>query len=437
MHVLTRVRGTLRRFGLATPATRVLLGVSGGSDSIALAYVMRELDAARELQVAGLAHFNHQLRETAGRDERFVTALGERLGWPVVTDREDVAARARRERRSLEDAARTARHAFFERARIASGADVVAVGHTRDDQAETFLLRLLRGAGSRGLAAMHPRAGTVIRPLIDCRRASLRAYLSEVGATFVEDESNADRSIPRNRVRAELLPSLERFNPGIVDVLANEAALAREEWTWLETEAGALRARAAQKRPEGLVLDVEALAAAPPAIRRLAVWQTMRDLAGGRPVGFGHVEAALALLDCRDGSLDGPGQRLERIGSRLVLTNSPRGQVNLFQYPLSIPGEVRLAEAGLLVSAELVEGSRQPPSRATGRLAIVRRDSVPGAAGGPEPSSRRLVPADWARRSQEAAGLVRRLEGAPRRARRGAARGGRVRPDCLGGGPRD
>src|SRR5439155_3961093 len=118
------------------------------------------------------------------------------------------AARARRERRSLEDAARVARYAGLERARLELHGDLVALGHTRDDQAETFLLRLVRGAGPRGLAGMYPRHGAFVRPLLDCRRGELRAYLAERGIGYVEDETNADVRIPRNRVRAELLPLL-------------------------------------------------------------------------------------------------------------------------------------------------------------------------------------------------------------------------------------
>ena len=109
---------------------------------------------------------------------RFCRSLADALGWPFLAGREDVRARAADEGRSLEDAARTARHAFFERAREHFSADAVAVGHTRDDQAETFLLRLLRGAGPRGLSAMHPRNGRIIRPLLDCRRGELRADLA-------------------------------------------------------------------------------------------------------------------------------------------------------------------------------------------------------------------------------------------------------------------
>ena len=191
--------------------------MSGGSDSVALAHLLNELDAAGDLEFAGIAHFNHQLRDAANRDEEFVVALAESIGRPCLVDRGDVATRARDEHRSIEDAARASRHAFFERARVHFGAEVVALGHTRDDQAETFLLRLMRGAGPRGLAGMYPRNGPIVRPLLDCRREELRQFLSERGTAFVEDESNADVSIPRNRVRAELLPLIEsRFNPEIV-----------------------------------------------------------------------------------------------------------------------------------------------------------------------------------------------------------------------------
>ena len=139
-------------------------------------------------------------------------------------------ARAASGARSRTRRARRATRSSSARAR-SFGADVVALGHTRDDQAETFLLRLLRGAGPRGLASMHPRRGAIIRPLLDCRRASCARTSTRAASPFVDDESNADVGIPRNRVRAELLPLLEqRFNPSIVDVLADEAELARDEW---------------------------------------------------------------------------------------------------------------------------------------------------------------------------------------------------------------
>ncbi|HWF86407.1 MAG TPA: tRNA lysidine(34) synthetase TilS, partial [Vicinamibacterales bacterium] len=369
MSLLDLVRQTIRDHDLAGPATRVVVALSGGSDSTALAHLLRELAAAGELQVAGIAHFNHRLRPAADAEERFVRGQASALGWPLLVEGEDVAARARRERRSIEDAARTARHAFFERARAHFAADAVALGHTRDDQAETFLLRLLRGAGPRGLAAMHPSRGVLIRPLLACRRSALQAYLAERRVAFVEDESNRDTTIPRNRVRAELLPLLERrFNPAIVDVLADEADMARDIWRWMEMAADALTSGmdAPSARADGAaasqVLDVESLDAAPAAVLRFTVWRAMTAMSGGRPVAFEHVAAVVRLMHQKDGGVDAPGQRVQRVGRGLVLTSRTPGTVgrclpassaNLFAYSLSIPGEVSWPHGACVLSAEL------------------------------------------------------------------------------------
>ena len=233
--LLNGVRRFIREHDLIRPEDRIVAAVSGGSDSVALACLLLDLQSRGELHLAGLADFNHQLRPTADRDEQHTAAFAAKSGVAIITDRADIAARAAANRQSIEAAARTARYEFFERARRHFGANLVALGHTRDDQAETFLLRLLRGAGSRGLAGMHPRRGSFVRPLLACRRAELQAYLASLPVDFVRDESNDDMAIPRNRVRAELIPLLEaRFNPSSIDVLANEADLARETWDWLD-----------------------------------------------------------------------------------------------------------------------------------------------------------------------------------------------------------
>lgn len=360
MDPLDRVRRTIRVHDLARPDTRVLVAVSGGSDSVALAYLLTELAQRQELRIAGIIHVNHQLRPAAAADEVSCAALADRLGWPFLAHRVDVAARARSERRSIEDAARAARYECFEQARLQLEADAIALGHTRDDQAETFLLRLLRGAGSRGLSGMHPRRGRIIRPALDCRRGELRSFLDDRGLPFVHDESNDDVSIPRNRVRAELLPLLERrFNPSIVDVLADEAALARDEWQWIEAAAREAAA-CAVTRPSADVweIDTTAVARMPVALARMVVRDALVQASGGRPVSFRHVNEALRLED----SADGPGLRMERRGQTLVLTSKrtearlkpdpANRSSNLFRYSLSIPGEVALREAGYVVSAE-------------------------------------------------------------------------------------
>jgi tRNA(Ile)-lysidine synthase len=394
MPVIDRVREFVRQHDLIGPETRVVAAVSGGSDSVALVHLLRSLADAGELRLAGVAHFNHQLRPSADADERFAAGVAASLNLPFTSDREDVSALAIREHRSVEDAGRTARHAFFERVRAASGADVVALGHTRDDQAETVLLRLMRGAGPRGLAGMHPKNGHIIRPLLGCRRQELREWLAERTLPFVEDETNQDVSVPRNRVRAELLPLLAaRFNPAIVDVLADQAELSREMLDWMDATADALAARIVRRGalPDGAKqydIDADDLLSAPPALRRRMLWRVMSEVAGRRPIAFGHVAAALRLIEERaDNRADFPGQRLERIGTSVVLTGridgaqgrrAPDEVSNLFRFPLSIPGEVALPDAGWIVSAEPFAGATvsNPVARDT---ALVRLDLCRGS----------------------------------------------------------
>ncbi|HKB10978.1 MAG TPA: tRNA lysidine(34) synthetase TilS, partial [Vicinamibacterales bacterium] len=278
MNLLAEVRRCIAQHELIPRGAGVLAAVSGGSDSIALVHMLRELEHEGDLRLLGIVHFNHQLRTAADADEQFVHGVADRFGLPFFAGRGDVAARARLQRRSIEVAARAARYEWFERARATAGADLVALGHTRDDQAETVLLRLTRGAGPRGLAGMHPRNGRIVRPLLGCRRDELRAWLGARQLLFVQDSTNADVAIPRNRVRAELLPLLAaRFNPAIVDVLADQADLARDAWNWMERDATALAHRAVRSRVNRhgepvRELDAAALLASPVALQRLVLW---------------------------------------------------------------------------------------------------------------------------------------------------------------------
>ena len=381
MELLDRVRRTIRDHHLAGHDTRVIVALSGGSDSVALAHLMRELDVSGELRLSGFAHFNHQLRPSADGDERFCLEAAGALGLPLLVGREDVRTRARKERRSIEDAARTARHTFLEQAREQLDADVVATGHTRDDQAETLLLRLLRGAGARGLAGMHPRRGAIVRPLLECRRAELRAHLEVRSIEYVHDESNADVGIPRNRVRVELLPLLEaRFNPSVVNVLADESEIAREEWRWMESMADDVGPLVCQREANEWRFDVARLNETPVALGRVIVRRAMVEASGGRPVTFTHVEDGLRLARLGGSPYDGPGFRARRFAETLVLTRrTAKVQSSRFRYPLPVPGEVRSVEGNWIVSAE-VGAAQATPLPVQGRdVALVRLDRCRGA----------------------------------------------------------
>jgi tRNA(Ile)-lysidine synthase len=402
MQLLQRIRRYAGEHHLFGSSTRVLAAVSGGPDSVALLHLLVEFHARGELVLVGVCHFNHQLRTSARGDQRFTTELSRTLGLACLSEEADVAARARAAGQSIERAAHDSRHEFFERARRDFAADVVAVGHTRDDQAETVLLRLIRGAGARGLAGMYPRRDTIIRPLLDCRRGELREYLTARGVAFREDESNRDVTIPRNRIRTELLPLLEsRFNPAVVDVLADEATLARESWEWMRETADRLWHAASRRRDidrREWHVDIATLEDAPPAMARMALWRALTTAAGDRAVAFGHVETLLELIRAgHDRQVDLPGVHAQRIGSVLVLTSRPPSTVGRWSpdrhapaidgsvrhrepgiwYPLSIPGEVQVHGYGYALSVEAAKHDEVAASGAivgSGPQAVIRAD---------------------------------------------------------------
>ena len=381
---------TIERHAMLREGTRVLAAVSAGADSVALLFVLRELEAAGRLTIAGAAHLNHQLRGAdADADEAFSRALAARLGVAFESERVDVGALARAQKRSLEDAARTARYAFLDRAADRVHATAIAVAHTVEDQAETFLLRLLRGAGTRGLAAIRPRTRLpgdassarrwVVRPLLDIERAALRDYLAALGETFRDDASNADVSFTRNRVRHELIPLLQsRFSPSVTATLAREAALARQDEEFLSAEAIKLASQI-------VLLDVTAridaagLRAAPRALSSRVAHAALQRLAGPKSIHFEHVERLLELAECPAGpprALSLPGQDAVRVGNEIRLRPSSAASRrsakreggeggNSFAISLSIPGEVELAPQGLAVGAEPLPGTGGRPERPT------------------------------------------------------------------------
>ena len=319
-HLHQRVRKTIERHALCPPGSRVLVAISGGSDSVALLFLLRDLAENGKFTVAGLAHLNHGLRPTAERDQRFCHELADRLHLRIAVKAEDVKGFARVRNLSVEDAARRIRYDFLEQAADAFGADRIAVGHTQDDQAETFLLKLIRGAGLTGLAGIRPRRGRVIRPLLDAARGELRTYLSVVGEHLIEDESNEDLANPRNRIRHRVLPELDcAAGASTRPAIARAAGLAREDTEWLDELAERRYTQLAVPSEDGVAIEAAVLAAEPAPVRRRVLLKAMRVVAGEREVGLDHVEAAAAALAGSAGGADFPGGRVELRRGKLVL----------------------------------------------------------------------------------------------------------------------
>ena len=318
--VLQKVRRTIQRHGLCPAGTRVIIGLSGGSDSVALTLLLRELAPYMNVAVAGVAHVNHQLRESADRDESFCRELAARLGLPILAARADVKALADARALSVEDAARRARYEFLERAASELGATRIAVGHTLDDQAETFLLKLLRGAGSTGLGAIYPQRDRIIRPVLEASRTELRDYLSALGETWVEDETNADVSNPRNRVRHDVLPHLEAaLGLPARRAIARAAGLLGEDARWLDELAADKLIALSATMAYGLELDADQLRASPLPLARRILLHALRSRANGREVGLEHVQTALDVLTGLSAAGEVPGSRVELRGKKLVL----------------------------------------------------------------------------------------------------------------------
>jgi len=293
--LVAAVARALREAELPARGETLVVGLSGGADSVALLDALALLRRPRGFFLVA-AHLDHGLRPGSGDDAAFCARLCAQLDVPLRLARGDVRGRAAREGEGLEAAARRERYRFLRRVRREEQAAAVAVAHTRDDQAETLLLRLLRGAGATGLSAMRARRGRLLRPLLAVSREEVIAHLRERSLDWREDPSNAAPVHLRNRVRHELLPYLEsRFNPRARAVIARAASLLADEAALLRREARALLASAARSEPGALVIRRSALARVPLPLARAAVREALRRSGGLRGVGAVHVERIVAI----------------------------------------------------------------------------------------------------------------------------------------------
>jgi tRNA(Ile)-lysidine synthase len=382
-----RILAYIRRQELLKAGDRVGAAVSGGADSVALLRLLLQL--RKELGIVlSVVHFNHKLRGAeSDADEQFVAELARQHKLELHCESGEVAVHAREKHLSLEAAARAGRYQYFSRLLLQGGLNRIATGHTLDDQAETVLLRVVRGAGTRGLAGIYPqfsisrqssgvrRQGSIIRPLLRTRRKDLEVYLTGLRQSWREDSSNRDLRHARNRVRHGILPRLERnLNPAVREALAETAEIARAEEEYWEREverllpkAGAGRPRHGQRacpersRKAGATVNVAVLADLPLALRRRVIRAAAESI--GLRLEFRHVEEILdvAAGDAKSAVLP-EGWLVSRNRSELRFEKKATEAANStdYEYRLSIPGRIEVPEVGTLFEALLVSRSVQP-----------------------------------------------------------------------------
>lgn len=351
--LLEKVQQTIHKYRMFRPGEKVVVAVSGGPDSVALLHLLWRLkgDLGVDLHVA---HLDHRLREEESRaDAAFVLSLAKRLGLQATVESRDVLATWRQTGGSIEEVARRVRYEFLERVAERVGGDKIATGHHADDQAETVLLWLVRGAGTAGLAGIPGvRSQRVARPLIEIRRAEIEEYLNQQGLNPCQDSSNLETTYLRNKIRWKLLPLLkEEFNPNIVPTLGRSAVILRDEDECLEEQVSKHLAQVVKKNSgRKLVLDIDALLRYHVTIRRRMIRRSIRMLKGSLyRIGFDHIQGLLELAE------KGPNGRIVHLPERLSAERTrdglivKRGSSAAFHREVKVPGQTEIPE----IEAEL------------------------------------------------------------------------------------
>jgi tRNA(Ile)-lysidine synthase len=349
MTIKEKAKRAIAKHKMLSSGDTVLVGVSGGPDSMALLYILMDLRDEYGITLR-VAHLNHGFRREAADEADFVRRITSSLDIPAVIRFIDVPSIMEKEGLSAQEAARNVRYAFFKEAAKETGANKVALAHTSDDQAETVLMRLLRGSGPQGLSGIPPvrdmlgdcpylraarrRIGTVpgmevngqqltiIRPLMDCSRKEIEGYLSERGIPFVTDISNLKMGYLRNRVRMELIPFLEGYNPNIKETLIRTGELAYRDEDFLETEADKAYQSITVPSVDGLTMEFKALKGLHAAISSRVIRRGIMEVKGDmKRISFEHISDILSLLHSGEGrwSLHLPDVTVSREHDRVIL----------------------------------------------------------------------------------------------------------------------
>jgi len=349
-----RVLHFIQRHHLVSSQHRLLVAVSGGPDSVCLLHILVKLQAELDIRLH-LAHLNHQLRGAeAEADARYVSDLAHRLGIPATIEQRDVKAYQVQQHISLEEAAREVRYRFLANTAKSVGASRVAVGHTVDDHIETILMHLIRGTGTRGLGGLKPcsrwqssgNSLTIIRPLLQVSRQETAGYCHHHQLMPRIDASNLSLSPLRNRIRHQLLPLLESYNPRIAEALLRTGRIASDDLAFIDKEIAKLWGEIGQKQENTVILDKERFLELPPALKRNLLRTSIESLLGYvKDIEAHHIEQIMDALTKPAGKrLSLPGGLIFSIEYDKYLIGPDPAALSPFpilgaEFPLKLPGE--------------------------------------------------------------------------------------------------
>ncbi len=365
-----RVLRFIQEHHLVSGGDKLLVAVSGGPDSVCLLHILvklqRELEA--KLQVA---HLNHQLRGVESKaDADYVSDLARQWGIPATIEGRDVKGYQAQQRLSLEEAAREVRYSFLTQVARSIGAERVAVGHTMDDHIETILMHLIRGTGTRGLRGLQPvtvwqsaaNSLTIIRPLLEVSHQETEDYCHQHQLMPRLDASNLSLSPLRNRIRQQLLPLLESYNPRMAETLLRTGRIASDDIDFLDEQIARLWDEVAQQRGKTIILDKEGFDQMPSALQRYLLRASAEKLLGSaKDIEMRHIEEMMSLATKPAGKrLSLPGGLIFSIEYNKYLLTSDFAALSPFptlrdEFQLKIPGETLLP--GWRVEATIIDPS--------------------------------------------------------------------------------
>jgi tRNA(Ile)-lysidine synthase len=357
-NLLEQVAATISRHNMLAPGARVIVAVSGGPDSVCLLHVLREL----KIQVVAIAHLNHKLRGAdSDADEGFVGAMAHEMGLDFYFAVANIRGG------NLEQTARRARRDFFYNLIRRGLADRIALGHTRDDQAETVLFRMLRGSGLAGLAGILPvTAEGLIRPLLGITRGEVENFLREHGIPWREDASNLEPRFARNRIRHRLLPRLKQeWNPRLTEALAHLADLAYEEERWWAAEVARLAREMLVVSSGAVEVRANDLARLPRAVARRLIRHAIRQAKGNlHAVQFSHVENVLELPEA-GGKAELPGIHAIRSFDWLRLAVPGQAKHHPSGGEVTVPGRYLAPDGNSMICLDVIGREQGPDACAT------------------------------------------------------------------------